>query len=147
MHPNEGDTVHILNHTKGIVEQCRVIAQDFGEEGQCLLYGLDSKDNFVAKADEMYESYDICLQEEARKMDEAYVSYCESFDSVESLLLRALYANVIGVKIPDLELKAMMHRSSQIIGLDMEKALKTYVKSEKKAAIIKTKKEGLTNVG
>jgi hypothetical protein len=147
MHPNEGGVVHIFNHTKGIVEQCRVVAQDFGEEGQCLLYGLDSKDNFVAKADEMYESYEICLQEEARKMDEEYVAYCESFDSTESILLRALYANMMGVKIPELELKAIIHRSSQIIGLDMEKALKMYVKSEKESTTIKTKKEGRANVG
>jgi hypothetical protein len=128
MTPNEGDIVYIFNHSVGNVEQCRVIATDFGKDDQCLLYGLNSQNNYIAEADDMYASAEECLEDEARKIDEEYISHYETFDSLEMILLHALYMGSIGKQIEPLELKAMINRASQFMDADVADALNKYTK-------------------
>lgn len=128
MTPNERDIVYIFNHSANTVEQCRVVSTDFGQDGQCLLYGLSSKDSFIAEAGDMYESAEMCLEDEARKIDEEYASQYDTFNSMEMILLHALHAGSTGKQLGELELKAMVNRASEFMGADVALALNKYNK-------------------
>jgi hypothetical protein len=138
---NERDIVYIFNHNTNNVEQCRVVAKDFGEDDQCLLYGLSSESHFVAAPIDMYESAEICLQEEARKIDEGYMTHYETFDSMEMVVLHALYAAMTGTKLDNLEIQALVHRASEFMRVDIRGSLDKYVKSMEKESGKKTKKK------
>lgn len=126
--PKERDIVFIFNHATNVVEQCRVVAADFGNDGQCLLYGMDSKESYIAEASDMYESAEQCLEDEARKIDEEYISQYDTFDSMELILLHALYMSSSGKQLGPLELKAMVNRASEFMGADVALALNKYTK-------------------
>lgn len=124
---NERDIVFIFNHSTNNVEQCRVVATDFGHDGQCVLYGMDSKASYIAEATDMYESADACLMDEARKIDEEYGFHYETFNSMELILLHALHAGSIGKQLGQLELKAMINRATEFLDIDVASALDRYV--------------------
>jgi hypothetical protein len=128
MTPNERDIVYIFNDSTKNVEKCRVVATDFGRDGQYLLYGMNSKDNFIAEQSEMYKSHDECLEDEARKIDEEYLSQYNLFDSMEMILIHALHVGSAGEKLKELELKAMVNRASEFMGIDITTALDKYNK-------------------
>lgn len=146
MKVNERDIVYIFNHNSDIVEECRVVATDFGSEGQCLAYGLNSETHFVATPLDMYASPDECLQEEARKIDEGYMTHYETFDSMEMVVLHALYAAMTGTKLDNLEIQALTHRASEFMRVDIRSALDKYVKMMEKGLEKKTKKKEGFNV-
>lgn len=142
MAPNERDIVYILNNNLKTVEECRVVEKDFGSDGHCLVYGLNSEMHFVAAPLDMYESPEECLQEEARKIDEGYMTHYETFDSMEMVVLHALYAAMTGTKLDNLEIQALVHRASEFMRVDIRGSLDKYVKVMEKGSEKKSKKEG-----
>lgn len=142
MTPNERDIVYIFIKNAGVVEQCRVVAKDFDDNGRYLLYGLNSKASFVASADEMYSSANECLRETSKKKDNEYTSYYSEFDSLEMVLLHSLYAGMTGKKLEELELFALINRASEFMNADVLSALEKYAKVMEKENKRKTKKEG-----
>ena len=141
MAPKEFDIIYIFNHDSDTIEQCRVIATDFGGEGQCLVYGLTSKTHFVTGVTDMYKSPEECLHEEARKIDEGYMAHYEAIDSMEIVVLHAIYAAMTGTKLDNLEIQALIHRASEFMQVDVRSSLDKYVKAMEKENCKKSKKK------
>jgi hypothetical protein len=141
MSPKERDIVYIFVHNAGIVEQCRVVANNFSDDGKCLLYGLNSKAHFVADPNDMYESSDACMKATSKKNADEYAIYYDAFDSMEAVFLHSLYAGMTGKKLEELELLALINRASEFMGADVMSALEKYAKSMEKESKSKSKKK------
>ena len=67
----------------------------------------------------------------------------ETFDSMEMVVLHALYASMTGKKLDNLEIQALVHRASEFMRVDIRGSLDKYVKSmEKESGKKPKKKEG-----
>ena len=132
MSPKERDIVYIFVHNAGVVEQCRVVANNFSDDGKYLLYGLNSKAHFVADPNDMYESFDACMKATSKKNANEYAIYYDAFDSMEAVLLHSLYAGMTGKKLEELELLALINRASEFMGVDVMSALEKYAKISSK---------------
>jgi hypothetical protein len=120
---NEG--IVYISHN-GSIEQCKIVEKDFGKDGQHLLYGLKSMDNYIATDDELYHSAEECAVKTKEKMTEKYAEYYQAFDSIETVILHILYASAQGLNLNDLELMALTNRTSEFLGKDMQMALIEY---------------------
>ena len=141
---NERDIVYIFNHNSEVVEQCRVVEVDFGGDDQCLVYGLNSQAHFISTISDMYETPEECLHAEAKKIDKCYMSHYETFDSMEMVVLHALYAAMTGTKLDNLEVQALIHRASEFMRVNIRDSLDKYAKvMDKENSKKSKKKEGI----
>lgn len=132
MNPSERGLVYIFVNSTGVVEPCSIVVTNFDDNGQCLLYGLNSKANYIANVSEMYESSEECMRETTKKHDAEYALHYDAFDSIEAVLLHSLYAGMTGKKLEELELLALINRASDFLGADVLSALEKYAKAMEK---------------